>query len=708
MCAKSSGQIELASTDWHLLSLRTMKMATQIHRVRILAPYAVFLACALTTPMAAHAGFSFKKLTGKISRGVGKHVFGPGINAATAPTIANAENAGMRLIREMDKVIEKNIKTASAEIANKISESLDSLDKIATEHENRIDDIFTKHEQHIDQLIHGQIEAVDRMLEERIDQVDDMLERQIGNVDVITTKAVNSLETGAERAILQAENGTTRVIRHVYVLIILTFSFIAIVCISVITYSTTGEAKGDRKKKLIRAIGLAVTILVLAAGAIFFYSLVNAPSGAIVIAEKSSTAEKFISEHEEGFRRSMASLDLAQARIHAYRLAFMNPNKYRDELIKTELIRDILERPTALFQISSRFDIISRFSKLDEGQSDLVDDRNMMVAAAYILWRLGDSRAHEHLAARLCAKALKPEGSFPLEALAYNYLYNYLKHPLGFLDKSKVVEYEVADVFPTYLDSLLRGSPEEKEELVSILESAVAPREGDEFSDAHTYNRHRILLQEKLVSNYFDILNALYPAAYSNDTPLPPRLEICAQHAKDALNAWEAFRADLGNEKPVFRLAALDVNIAILSRIRHVYKPGDSACRLPLSPVVVSADSLQKARVSEMVDFLRDVVPAFSLSFRVRREIELSHQRQELHLIRIEEWFEERATLKNKNIDQGPFIKLESAVRSAKNLGLLESVSKTFEEGDLTHSRRMDLERLSKGHDLDRDYIHLL
>jgi hypothetical protein len=330
--------------------------------------------------------------------------------------LADADKDVQARITQIDVSLEQRI----VQIDRAASGAVSDLDARLKQDIDRIDGALRKRVRQIDGVVQGALADADQLLERRIDQLDEAVGKRLGNVDVIATKQRLAIE---------------ETLLRVAVLVGLV-AFVVIVLVRL--WRRYGEiveeaARADNRRPAGREIaaGLASSFALqvgaaLAAAGILLVLYRQLPLGA------QQKARELVAHHEQALEESLATFEFARVRYHASQLELLRPGasrRYRALAAKGELMRDVLARPTLLASASGISSVVERVMAV-ERLLGTAPDADVLTVKALVLWQVGQSRADQHEAASLCARALRlRQRGFALAPLARSMIEDFLAAP---------------------------------------------------------------------------------------------------------------------------------------------------------------------------------------------------------------------------------------------------------------------------------------
>ncbi|HZJ64104.1 MAG TPA: hypothetical protein VFD36_11350 [Kofleriaceae bacterium] len=565
------------------------------------------------------------------------------IESATTPAIRNFEDAGHRLLGDVDAAIATNLGRAG-KLFTQVDEAVDAklaqvdhslearilqvqtgidrtidhtfdridlvigrleqdaqqllarvertsqnlvkqIDATAEKNLARIDELFASRFGDVRTLVTFSIQQADDIARQRLEQLDELAGRRLGNLDVIATKQSLSLEGMVLR--IAALIGLVGLI-----------AFVAWRSFREVADALAMPRNDDRSRMgmvLKRTLARLVPQLVLAgAGALLLYSLSDKlPRGA------QGRADAQIAHHERTFFDAARKLDVIDARYHESQLELLVSDDhrlatYRGQLKKIELLHSLFTRPGQLHTPQGLANLVA---KVAEVEADIGDaDPDVMIAKAYVLWQVGGSRDDEYEAATLCASALRASiqrrgPAAPLLApLARNYIVAFLEDP-----------YKPRDA-----------------EAASLVElgklAALPPEQGEasQFDRLIEFNGLIRTLDHASTAAYLDMLAAhadlRVALAKAKDSPaVRAARDARTAAAGKLIDAWAVFDRTL-EASPSFASDAMVLSVftlddAVLSRARYyatVPQANDLPPLLTARPVPKSLTPILRARIAPL------------------------------------------------------------------------------------------------------------
>jgi hypothetical protein len=401
------------------------------------------------------AAASKLKAAGRAIGGVLGSPAGGFIESATAPAIRNFEDAGHRLLGDVDAAIATNLGRAG-KLFSVVDESIDKkllqvdhslearilqvqtgidrtidhtfdridqvigrleqdavqllarvertgkafikqIDETAANNLKRVDELFASRFGDVRTLVTFSIQQADDIARQRLEQLDELARLRLGNLDVIATKQSLSLEGMVLR--IAALIGLIGLI-----------AFVAWRLFREVADALALPRPGDGSRMGMvfkRTAARLVPQLALAAGgALLLYSLSDRlPRGA------QGRADAQVAHHERTFHDAARALDVIDARYHESQLELLVADDrrrlatYRGQLKKIELLHSLFTRPGQLHTPQGLANLVAQVAEVEKAIGD--NDPDVMIAKAYVLWQVGGTRDDEYEAATLCASALR-------------------------------------------------------------------------------------------------------------------------------------------------------------------------------------------------------------------------------------------------------------------------------------------------------------
>jgi hypothetical protein len=455
----------------------------------------------------------------------------------------------------VDATLDKNIVRLHVVAQNAISSTGVELRRSL----DRADQLLRERSADIERMTHGVLDHADEVLEARIAQLDELATRQLGNVDVIATKQRIALEKGAIQIIIIA--GAIS-----FIVFALKRGFEAYTNLK--KSDALANKRGAARTALLAShIGPAIGTPLVAglAGALVLFGLYRwLPLGAV------HEARDLQALHWRELDASVARFDYASARFHASHVLYLDPTSAAAAMAQAEkvaLLRDLAYRPTLLATDGAATAFERRVDAV-ESQLGPLPDPDLLVMRALILWRRGTTRADEHVAASLMARAMRlaPLG-FPLSPLAREYVATFLAAP-----------------YVSEKPGLGRNSVP-LDELRDVLASAPVDPPGSPFAAAAGLARMMRELGHTTGMHYIAMVDAHAAAVAGSRTrdmrdPLVTgALARRREHAQAISSAWSIFDQRLRNTPELDGPQVLDIfhlNDAMLTRARWFLAEPDS------------------------------------------------------------------------------------------------------------------------------------
>ena len=408
--------------------------------------------------------------------------FGGLIDAATKPTINSAENAGHRLIADIDGRMESRIAQMGDEVQEafregnrSMNERLSQLDRSMEQRIYQLDGVISKSLLEVDRISEARVQQLNRVAEAKIDQldgnlgmrikqidqvmerrikqidvalgdaiaeVDERMEERINQLDEIAESRIGNADVVATKATLSFESAITRILGIACLMAFVSFLLWRIVVIGREHWEGILSEEGlkARFNKTWTLIGHRLFLQGAAGSVALFviYVLFLYFPGS-----EQGRINTVATAHEDAFYESLASFDFRRARFHASQLQILVPNgknglRYRGLALKADLIRDVLSRPGLVQSPQGLSKIMQLTSRV---ASHLPLDPDVLTIQAYVTWNTGTTRDAEYEAARICVSAINAssdDSRFALLPLATNYLNSYLASPLPDEDAVRV------------------------------------------------------------------------------------------------------------------------------------------------------------------------------------------------------------------------------------------------------------------------------
>jgi len=360
------------------------------------------------------------------------------------------DGVARRRITQVGAVLDKSISGVNADVADRLQQA---------------DQMLTEQLDHVGQIVNGTINQADQVIGARIEQLDEIAGRRLGDVDVVATKQ----RLGLERTIIRAAWLIGLVVFVIVVLKALWGEYVE--ASDDIARTPAGTARA-RAYVTTLAPPLLKHGLVAAIVAVL---LATVPQRLPMAAVKDQQA--LVAYHAGELAKSVDALDWTEVRFHASELEFLdapNTGRYKVLEAKADVLRDLLGRPTSLATTAGAGAILARVEaveRLAEGRLD----PDAATARALVVWKQGETRAQEHQAAALAARALwSSSRGFTLAPMARLLVEAYVHAPDPAEDSSSSAELEPSSGMAAMLAlpaSPATGSPfEAAETLFHLME----------------------------------------------------------------------------------------------------------------------------------------------------------------------------------------------------------------------------------------------
>jgi hypothetical protein len=328
-----------------------------------------------------------------------------------------SDAAGARL-NQVDGILEKRILQVQLGVDQVLDNGLDKIDGVARLRIVQIGDVLGKRIKQVDsdlasrlnqadnilksriadlgQAANSAVDRADQALDARIRQLDEVAGRRLGNVDVIASKQRLGLESTITR------------LAWLIALIVFVVVLIRALWLEYLKRESTiaGAAPGTaRAWRYLTVLGKPLLRHALVGGAVAVV-LAVVPARLPMAATRDQQA--LTQQHYADLQRAVEHLDWTRARFHASQLEFLEPdnaNHYQALAAKADLLRDVLSRPTAIATpagVKTILDEVRALERLQGGRPD----PDAQTVRAMIEWQQGGTRAQEHQAATLAARAL--------------------------------------------------------------------------------------------------------------------------------------------------------------------------------------------------------------------------------------------------------------------------------------------------------------
>ncbi|MES2792718.1 MAG: hypothetical protein V4719_24105 [Planctomycetota bacterium] len=379
------------------------------------------------------------------------------LNAATKPSIRSAEDAGHRLIADIDTRLKQDIDLAISKADGAAKARLTQLDKsmeariyqltsgidqIATNSlleadrisAIRLSEFNTIAEQRLDQIdmtlqgaiastdqmlearvaqvglvLLGAINEVDQVLENRIEQLDEIAERRIGNVDLIATKAGASIDS----VVTHFEYSLFTFVKLVSVMVLVIFFIWRVYVLVQKRWGVLSVPKHFKEKLAVFTSAILPGIVVQCLVASFAICIVFLIFGAIAPSVDGRHIEErqianLVKSNRERYEESISAFDFRRAKYYAAQLQLLSADAEGNDpalglRLKADLMQQILTRPGC---VQSPQGLTEVMQLVGQAESSLPEDPDILALQAFISWNTGSTRRSEYEAARLCMLAV--------------------------------------------------------------------------------------------------------------------------------------------------------------------------------------------------------------------------------------------------------------------------------------------------------------
>jgi len=450
--------------------------------VAIAGRLALVIGVVVASPSRAEAWNPIKAAADKLKaagRAIGASA-GRFVESATAPAIRNGEDAGHRLIADVDVAIASNLDRAGSftaalvtQVDGALGARLEQVDRslqarilqVQTGIDHSIDHTFDRLDlmlgrldqdaqqlivraervgkdliKQLDQttattlakadqilgarltdlrlLVTSALQQADDVARARLEQLDELAGRRLGNLDVIATKQSLSLEGMLIR--IAALVGLVGLI-----------VFVAWRVFREVGDALVTSGAGLRRFARVKAVGwrggrrLVPQLALAGAGALVLYGL-----SSFLPRDSVRRADLQAARHEAAFAAAVHALDVIDARYHESQLEILAPDKIagtRARMKKAELLHSLFTRPGQLNTQAGLSSLVAQVAEVELAVG--ADDPDLMIAKAYVLWQVGGTRDDEYEAVTLCAAALRHGDGLLLAPLARNYIVAFLGDP---------------------------------------------------------------------------------------------------------------------------------------------------------------------------------------------------------------------------------------------------------------------------------------
>lgn len=493
-----------------------------------------------------------------------------GVDQLLRNTLARAEKTADKVITRLEAATSRTLQQASDLLAARVAE--------------------------VGREVDGAIEKADRTLAARIAQIDEVVGRRLGNVDVIASKQRIAIEETAVRVavLIGVVVFIVFVLRRLYA-----------------QYGQLTRQTGYRTRALLRGLGVPLLGHLFVAGlgaAVLVVLYARLPLGA------RAEASALVAVHRDGFADSLARFDFARARFHASQLEYLAPADAASNgalLAKTELVRDVFERPTLL---ATDAGIAELWKRLDDARrlAGRAPDPDLLVLEAMLRWQTGATRRDELHAASLCARALRVRprlGGFALAPLARAYIETFVDTPYVEADQGVGRDrYALEDLRAVLEDAPQVGAEHPLAARVALLRLMRTLDGESTTAYAAMVEQHRTMLSARARHAW---IAALVARAARNE------------YGNAVLAAWQTFDRELAAYPELARdpmvLTVFRLDDAQFTRAKwFVDHPGQDA----LAPLLGAAVVADRARVATPEERLAMVPPRVVWARRYRALIE--------------------------------------------------------------------------------------
>jgi len=485
----------------------------------------------------------------------------------------SADDSVDRALGQVDTTLKRNLARLEGVGTRLISDTGKELRRSL----DHADELLRRRTIDLERVGNDLLNHADELLEARLAQLDEVATRQLGNVDVIATKQRIALERSAIQVL---------VIGGIIVFVVFVLKRMYDAYAQLQKRSALAGVRGaERTALLARNLGATLPGPLLAglAGVLLLVALQRwLPLGAV------HEARDLVQLHLGELEASAARFDYAAARFHASHILYLDPAGAPAALARAEkvgLLRDVAYRPTLLATESGVLAFERRLQAVESGLGPL-PDADVLVMHALLRWRTGATRADEHVAASLAARALRlaPRG-FALAPLARSCVAAFLATP--YVPDQPALGRDSAGL--DQLRDTLAATPVDPpaSPLAPALELADMMRELE-----HTTSVHYVAM---VTAHARAVARRRVGAAH--DTSLAQLLAERQQHAQAISDAWTAFDHRLQSASALAGRPALEIfhlNDALLTRARWVLaQPETLSTNQRLEEIAATPDSLQ-------------------------------------------------------------------------------------------------------------------
>lgn len=316
------------------------------------------------------------------------------LSSQGVPTPKSLQAVGEKLNQQLDETLQARQKSLMTDIDQRTQVFIKSLDDQKLSFLSGLDDIAQ-----------DSILVLDTTLASAIEKTNESLERQNGVLDITLSK---------QRAMFESS----------MLGLILAFTATAIFMAFAIYLARKLIAREKIKKQQWGIVSVAAALTML--------TILSRNE----IVGKPSILRQMEADIGKQYAASIESSSLKEAAFYATQLYSLDRtnSQYRFKLLKSQLLRDVFERPTIYKTESGIRDLDRRLREIEQlqAEAELGNDADLIAIQALVRWQIGDSRIDEAIAASLAVDSLNATGEIPsLKQLMKGYLLAYLAFPIA-------------------------------------------------------------------------------------------------------------------------------------------------------------------------------------------------------------------------------------------------------------------------------------
>lgn len=397
------------------------------------------------------------------------------VNRATKDRVAQVDAAAEARLSQADGIMAARIAQVDSSANARLAQALGGLQKLereaisgaqkvvanldsaAEQRIGQVNDAITARITQVRGTVQDAIAQADDAARGRIDQLDEVAERRLGSVDVIASKLSLNLQVTLLKvgALLGMVAFLVFALRYLFQHVPAALENLKK------DRPTWGTA---RRGALVSATSAGWILVHLLAGAVgvsvFGFLAQRLPVG------PQKEAEALTAAHQAGLDDSYRALDFSRVRYHAAQLAILDPAGdlgHRAVQARAELIRTAFARPGLLASPEGVRELSQQIA-----EAELVHERaapnqgpspDVLVVTCYLKWQLARTRLGELDAVTLCARALEQEKAstdpFLLRPLGAQYVRLFLARRPPPYETNADRPYDIDE-----LTQLARGVPE--------------------------------------------------------------------------------------------------------------------------------------------------------------------------------------------------------------------------------------------------------